>query len=496
MRTDRRAAEVGRVRLAALAVALALLAILPLRAAHADIAADTEALLTRFAFPPEQVGYLLVDLETGEQVAGGRVDQGFIPASTAKVPAMVAALGILGPDYRPRTEVLGDGLIVDGMFHGDIYLRGLGDPLLTTDGLKDLAAQLAGAGIRGITGSFRFDPAWLPQTRLITPTQPVTAGYNPGVAALSVNFNRVHLEWTPSGPGIATAVYAYADSGRVTVDWIDVENGGSFGALLDYGSDDGGQESWVHADSLHGEGAVWLPVRQPAYHAAMLFRAVAANAGIVLPEPIEQPTPASAYLLAVHEGETLPVLVSQIFEHSNNLAAELVGLAAARQQAGPLASLTHGVNTTAAWLQRQVTADWAGYAMENHSGLSSQSRISPAQMCAILGYADSPDGPHIFDLLSPVRWEGNLNQGQSGSRVQVRAKTGTMAYAVGLAGYIVAQSGRRLAFAIFVSDFAAREALDAVLDLRDASTPASARNWFNRARELERTMVTKWAENL
>ena len=463
----------------------------------ADVAVDTEAEIARFGFPPEQVGYLVIDLDSGERLAGGRVDNTFIPASTAKVPAMVAALGILGPGYRPRTELLGNGAVVDGTFMGSLYLRGLGDPFLTTDGLKDLVSQLTASGITAVDGPFIYDTGWLPQTRMITPSQPVTAGYNPGVAALSVNFNRVHLEWTPDGAAIDTTVYAYADSGRVTVDWIAVANGGSFGALLDYGSTDGDQESWIHADSLQGEGGVWLPVRRPAFHAAMLFRAVAAQQGIALPEPIQQPTPADVDLLAQHQGDPLPGIAAAIFEHSNNLAAELVGMAAARHDAGALASLTHGVNATTGWLQRRIEADWTGYDLENHSGLSSRSRISPAQMCAILAFADQMEGPAVFDLLSPVNWAGNLNQDRSGvPPIQIRAKTGTMAYAVGLAGYIISDTGRRLAFAVFVSDIAARDALDAVLDLRDASTPASARNWLNRARELERAMVALWAEDL
>ena len=456
---------------------------------------DAEEQIAHFGFPPEQVGYQVVDLETGEQLAGGRIDELFIPASTAKVPSMVAALGILGGEHRPRTEVWVVGPVIDGILQGDLYLRGLGDPFLTTDGLRDLASQLQTAGISGITGAFNYDPNWLPAASMITPMQPITAGYNPGVSALSVNFNRVHLEWVPDGEGILASVYTYGNAGRITVDWIEIANGGSFGALLDYGSDDS-TESWVHADSLRGEGGVWLPVRSPAYNTAMLFRSAAAGAGVTLPEPVQQPTPADADLVAIHMGEPLPEIVTQVLEHSNNMAAELIGLSAARHEAGPLASLTHGVGVTTQWLQDRIDADWTGFEFENYSGLSSLSRISPAQMCAVLAFAHQAEGPALFDLLKTAGWEGNLNQNRASSlpRIQVRAKTGTMAYAVGLSGYIVANSGRRLAFTVFVTDLEAREALDAVLDMRDASTPPAAKAWFNRARELERALVAGWAE--
>ncbi len=475
---------------------LLLIGIVLILPARAWAARDAEEQIARFGFAPEQVGYLVVDVESGEQLAGGRVDDLFIPASTAKVPSMVAALGMLGGEHRPRTEVWIVGPVIDGVLQGDLFLRGLGDPFLTTDGLRNLVAQLGSAGITEVAGTFNYDPDWLPAATMITPTQPITAGYNPGISALSVNFNRVHLEWVPDGDGILANVYAYGNTGRITVDWIAIANGGSFGALLDYGSDDAGAESWVHSDSLRGEGGVWLPVRSPAYNTAMLFRSAAAGAGIVLPPPVQQPTPADADLVALHMGEPLPAIAAQVLEHSNNMAAELVGLAAARSQAGALASLTHGVRVTSQWLQDRIDADWTGYELENHSGLSSQSRISPAQMCAILAYAHQMEGPALFDLLKSPGWEGNLNQNRASSlpRIEVRAKTGTMAYAVGLAGYVTASSGRRLAFAVFVNDLEARVALDAVLDLRDANTPPAAKAWFNRARELERALVADWAQ--
>lgn len=477
------------------AVALLLIGFTTL--APAAFAARTaEEQVAHYGFAPGQVGYLLVDLETGERLDGGRVDDLFIPASTAKVPSVVAALDVLGPGYRPRTELWATGLVVAGVLQGDLYLRGMGDPFLDTNGLKDLVGQLADAGISGVTGTLYYDPGRFPSSATITPSQPITAGYNPGVSALSVNFNRVHLEWVPEGAGIDTTVYAYADSGRVTVDWIDVANGGSFGALLDYGSEDSSPDNWIYADSLHGEGGTWLPVRSPAYHTAMLFRTLAAAQGLTLAGPIQQPTPANADLVAMHLGDSLAHISAEVLEHSNNLAAELVGLATARQLGGPLAGVTHAARTSGLWLQQNIEANWSGYQMENHSGLSSTSRISPAQMCAVLAYADRMDGVGFFDLLSAVNWESNLNQNRPSSqtRIQVRAKTGTMAYGVGLAGYIIADSGRRLAFAVFVSDIEARNALDAVLDLRDSSTPAAARPWFNRARELERAIVRGWAE--
>ena len=116
-------------------------------------------------------------------------------------------------------------------------------------------------------------------------------------------------------------------------------------------------------------------------------------------------------------------------------------------------------------------------------------------MAAILNYAHRPDTPDLNSLLPSIQWGSWLNQdAEAGSAtIAVRAKTGTMAYAVGLAGFLDTASGRTLGFAIFVSDIAKRQAMDASLNMRDSSIPPEARAWLNRARELERSIIAAWA---
>ncbi len=476
-----------------LAFALAWVLVAP--AAWAQV--DEDGLVRARNFPLEQVGYVLFDPATGERLAAGRPDQGFIPASVAKVPTMVAALGILGPGYQPRTDVWIDGEISGGVLVGDLYLRGYGDPFLDTDSLIAIAQQVKAAGVDRVAGAFYYDVSWLPNVRQITAQQPEVASYNPGVSALSINFNRVSLGWQPGGGGLEFDLAAYADRSVVPVDWISYANGGALGAVLDYQERGDGGDHWLYTGNLEGEGRVWLPVRNAAFHAAMAFRAVAADQGVQLARPVQRITPATARTLVSHAGEPLATICAGVLEHSNNLAAELTGLIAARTNSGSaVASLEHAARLNTAWLQTRITdVNWAGYDMINHSGLSSETRVSPAQMAAILNYANRPDTPDLNGLLPSIQWGSWLNQDADpgAATIAVRAKTGTMAYAVGLAGFLDTASGRTLGFAIFVSDIAKRQAMDASLNMRDSSIPPEARAWLNRARELERSIIAAWA---
>ena len=55
------------------------------------------------------------------------------PASVMKLVTTFAALDVLGPDYRWRTEAYLGGPLVDGELHGDLILKGAGDPKITVE---------------------------------------------------------------------------------------------------------------------------------------------------------------------------------------------------------------------------------------------------------------------------------------------------------------------------------------------------------------------------
>jgi len=103
----------------------------------------------------------------GVPVTSLRSELSVIPASNQKLLVALAALDVLGPEYRFTTSVAVPP-IVDGVVDGDVYLIGGGDPLLTSSDypIEDdalpvlaptpfdaLADQLVAAGITRIRGT-------------------------------------------------------------------------------------------------------------------------------------------------------------------------------------------------------------------------------------------------------------------------------------------------------------------------------------------------------
>lgn len=116
---------------------------------------------------PSGSGAFAVDLETGTALYGHNAALPLAPASNEKLAVTFAALSVLGSGYRVQTQVLGEGELVDGVWDGDLILKGQGDTTLTTAGLRRLAAQLRARGIRRVTGKVVGDESWFDRRRTV-----------------------------------------------------------------------------------------------------------------------------------------------------------------------------------------------------------------------------------------------------------------------------------------------------------------------------------------
>src|SRR5581483_3763393 len=96
------------------------------------------ALATKSAVPWISAG-LVVDLATGATVFARNADVSLEPASNEKLGVTYAALTELGPTYRFRTEVLGEGVRRGDVWDGNVVLKGFGDPTLSSRRLGLLA---------------------------------------------------------------------------------------------------------------------------------------------------------------------------------------------------------------------------------------------------------------------------------------------------------------------------------------------------------------------
>jgi hypothetical protein len=79
-------------------------------------------------------------------------DEALNPASNTKLLTTLAALALLGPEYRWKTALFG-APPASGVIPGDLVLKGYGDPTLQPAELWRLVAMLAAQGVRRVAGN-------------------------------------------------------------------------------------------------------------------------------------------------------------------------------------------------------------------------------------------------------------------------------------------------------------------------------------------------------
>ena len=148
------------------AVVVVLLALVPAaRATALPLTARLAQALAVRGYPKDASGAVAVDLTTGKLLFARNPDLSLAPASNEKLAVTFAALRELGVTYRFRTEIFGRGYLKGTTWHGDLFLKGFGDPTLTSQKLDRLAAQVAAQGIVRVAGRVYGDESFLDDVR-------------------------------------------------------------------------------------------------------------------------------------------------------------------------------------------------------------------------------------------------------------------------------------------------------------------------------------------
>jgi len=437
--------------------------------------------------PAGRFGHILMDADTGEVLDESAADDLFIPASTTKSITALAALSTLTPTTRFMTSVHARGPLTGGVLNGDLTLVGGGDAALDTQDLALLAKALHSKGVRRITGTYAVTGIDGPDTAVLNAQQPLQAGYNPAIGSLCLNYNRALLRWRNGTGGRRLSTHAFADKRSVPARSVLFRE--ARGASLPRHDLADAREVWtIPAQSLRRDGERWFPVRRPALYAATVFRDLCIAEGITLPEPVETDIVPTGPPIAAHRSDVIFGQLKKMMKYSTNLTAEMMGIAATRGMTGIAPTTVEAAATaTADWLLNQGIVNSAPI-LENHSGLSTRSRLSPRQMAMILRAGRE----RLGDAYASLHTTGKLRGSQDGlPDYTFRTKTGTMHFVRCLTGFI--EVGRRnTVFAIFHGEDEQRALLDARYTPYDERKPQGGQRWLRGAVAHEDTVLRDW----
>ena len=149
------------------------------------------------------------------------------PASTMKLIPTFIALDQLGSDFRWVTQVYYTGVKIGGTLHGDLIIKGSGEPKMTHERLTMLLYQVQKAGILHIDGNIIWDGSIFqkvgkdPSQFDNKPLRP----YNASPDGFLVNFSSVGMTSLPSKNGTMRLTYKPSLAGYRLPNLIDTRSG-------------------------------------------------------------------------------------------------------------------------------------------------------------------------------------------------------------------------------------------------------------------------------
>lgn len=431
--------------------------------------------------PHSQWGYALIDVKTDSVLSQGNSRQFLIPGSLLKLLTTGFALEKMGPARRFSTLLYQTGTVENGTLHGDLWIRGGGNPALGTEhgdtsqsseavfGLFTRA--LKKAGIRKIEGNVHGDAGLMeaegPASGVLW--EDVSNYYGAAPSGLCFHDNAYSV-WLNASVNPPISVQG-TEPRHIGVSRFQIR------------ARDEGPE---HGDSCFIFGAFWnmprlitgscpvemQPLRirgslpDPAWTCARNFEDFLREHGIPVtgtnmgrsddPLPTPVPLPKDTVRLAEHVSPPLIDLISVVHNKSDNLyAAQLLVLAGI--ESGAEHSSAGGLKALRKWVASQDSGDEPSrdLILVDGNGLSLKNQMTPAALTRRL--ADFTGKPWF------PTWRETLIGGTShpfrsipyaeGLRGKLWVKTGSMSGVSALAGYMKTRSGRILAFSILVNHF-------------------------------------------
>jgi serine-type D-Ala-D-Ala carboxypeptidase/endopeptidase (penicillin-binding protein 4) len=319
-----------------------------------------------------------------------------------KLFTTATALSRFGPEARIATRVLAEGKLDGrGVLHGNLYLKGGGDPALGTPAFYDrflgglgtdlyaLKQQIKAAGVTAVTGRLYADDTVFDRRRGVLDSGYATSPYIGPLSGLSLN----------SGYSTAAARSFASDPAKIAASKL--------------------------VASLRAAG-------------------VRMRRRIALGDADESTT----RTVAVVRSPTIDQLVAGTDVYSNNFFAEmLLKLIGAEFGSG---------GTTAAGatvVERFARGKGSAVHAVDGSGLTRGNRASPLQVVRLLrAMQRTPDGEDFTSDLALTGRSGTVAQRMRGTAAEgrCRVKTGTLTGVSNLSGYCFNASGRELIFSVLM----------------------------------------------
>lgn len=439
--------------------------------AVARLPGEVYSALDRAKVPADAVVVLVQEVGSQRNRLAWRTDAAVNPASLTKLLTTHAALELLGPAWTWSTPVWLDGTVRDGVLEGNLVIKGSGDPKLVPERLWLLLRRVQQLGVREIRGDIVLDrsafavpeqspadfdgealrPYNVRADALLLAYRSVLIGFTPdaarGVAWVSVDpplagvavETSVPLSAVPCADWRAELKADFADPARLRL-------AGSFPTAC-------GERTWP------------IAYAEPRRYDERMLAGLWGEMGGKFAGNVRGGTAPTTPPTFTSVSPALSEVIREINKFSNNVMAQQLFLTLGWWRTGkgtPEASR----EVLRRWLADRIGRHAEGVVIDNGSGLSRETRLSAQQLARLLQAAwASAVMPELVASLPVSGIDGTLIRSKAPPG-RAHLKTGSLRDVAGVAGYVLASSGRRYVLVAIVNHpnaNAARPAIDALV---------------------------------
>ncbi len=405
------------------------------------------------------IGIQIKSMKNGDMLYTRNEQHLYTPASILKILTAEAALVFLGPNYKFPTRVLTNAQSTSGTVDGDIYLVHSGDPSLTYYDMTDLMVALKSLQIQTINGNVYVDntaydqdnygPGWIWKDTQYCYAAPINASI--------INHNCISLGIAPGKTVGQPAMiienprYYYSSIENNTV--TKAARSRSCRYQVSTAADNTIVINGCLPKGRYSYGASLVISDVTKYNESMM-RSLFRRFGIQVNGTVTaKAAPSNLSELATHESKPLHELISEMLKKSDNIIAGSVFKKMGELYTRQPGSWTNGGSAVKQILAQKAQVNTSQMNVLDGSGLSRDNLITPEQMMQVLDYAyhNYSTNYEFISALPIAGIDGTLKHRLKNIAWKVRAKTGTMAGVVSLAGYAVSKDKEPIAFVIIVN---------------------------------------------
>jgi serine-type D-Ala-D-Ala carboxypeptidase/endopeptidase (penicillin-binding protein 4) len=410
-----------------------------------------------------------------------------ILASTTKVLTSVAALDILGPAFKWRTNAYLNGKLENGILAGDLLIVGGGDPLLDSTKLTAWFAQLQKRGVNEIAGNIIIDRqrfALNEKDHANTPKPDWRNTHHALPDAFVIDEGMLKVK-------ISNVADTKVISFEPALDGIDIvdqtKSVGRCAAIkapisVEFDESTANRKAVVTGEWAKDCTPVVVeanPFDMPTFSSAAVLSAWKAAGGAITGQVLEAPLPVAVKLrkgarapraakprkpFASLESKQLVDAIKQVNKWSNNLVSRNVLLSLAPGFPNVPATLPAAQKAIANWLNTKGFNE-SDLNVENGSGLSRNERGRPRALAELLRDVSFSKIDKVFrSSLSVAGLDGTMGGRLKRADMAGKAllKTGTLTEVRAVAGYVTGKSGQVYAIVALVNHPNATRAVPAI----------------------------------